>query len=105
MANNHDKMHRLKKEAAELFDSECFVCHKKYGRGFLFHHLKYIFGEHTYRDFEDTVKYNLYIIPIVIKNQYRFLLLCKKCHTTLERLKQRGRANLLRLLIALWMSE
>ncbi|MGI0022529.1 MAG: hypothetical protein ACRD9Q_06685 [Nitrososphaeraceae archaeon] len=104
MPNNHDKMHKMKREAAEIYGSICEICHKKYGRGFLFHHLNYVFGEYTYRDFEDTVKYNLYVIPIVLKNPKRFILLCKKCHTTVTRLKQREKNNLLRLLLVVWMT-
>lgn len=107
MVSQQDKMYKLKYEAAQLYGGKCFVCEKKYveRRGFLFHHLKYIFGEPTYRDFPDTIKYNLFIIPIVLKEPNRFLLLCKQCHTTLEKLKKRKKENFLRLLIALFRTE
>src|SRR3989442_15755183 len=97
-------MYKKKQKVAELFYSVCFVCGKKYGRGFTYHHLNYIFGEHTYRDFKDTVKYNIYILPIIIRSPERFLLVCKKHHTAITRLRQYGRFNLIRLLLAVWLT-
>lgn len=107
MVSKEDKMYELKFEVAKLFDSKCYVCEKTYRgkRGFLYHHLSYIFGEKIYRDFKSTVDYNLYILPIVKKDPNRFLLLCGPCHTTLEKLKRRKKENLLRLLNALWRTK
>jgi len=100
------KMYKKKKLVAEaFFRNECFVCRKAYGRGFTYHHLSYVFGEKIYRDFPDTIKYNLYILPIVAKNPERFMLLCKKHHTAVTRLKQYAKNTLLRLLIAVWNTE
>jgi len=99
-------MHKLKRETAELFGGVCFICNKPFGRSFLYHHLNYRFNERTYRDFEgDTVKYNLYILPIVRKEPDRFLLLCGRHHTVLSRLKKFGKLNLLRLLLAVYLTQ
>lgn len=105
MANKTDKMYALKYEVSKIFNSECFVCRKRYGRGFLYHHLKYFFNEKIYRDFRSTIDYNNYILPIVKENPDRFLLLCSPCHTTLERLKRRKMENRRRLLLALWLTQ
>jgi len=103
--NQSDEMYKMKYEVSKLFGSKCFVCEKKYGRGFLYHHLVYKFGEPIYRDFSSTIKYNNFILPIIKKEPQRFLLLCSPCHTTLEKLKRRKKENFLRLLIALFRTE
>src|SRR5438093_13473387 len=106
MPTQADRMYFKKRIVAEkYFYGVCFVCGRRYGRGFTYHHLKYVFGEYTYRDFPDTVKYNLYILPIVEKHPERFLLLCKKHHTAVTRLKQYLKINLVRLLLAVWLTE
>ena len=100
------KMYKKKKLVADkYFEGICFICRKKYGRGFTFHHLTYVLGERIYRDFPDTIKYNLYILPIVSKNPERFMLLCKKHHTSVTRLKQYSKSTLIRLLIAIWNTQ
>jgi len=37
-----------KKSLARLFRSRCFVCHKRFGKGFAYHHLWYDGGEPDY---------------------------------------------------------
>lgn len=93
-----------KRKVAELFNSECFVCRRPFGKGFTFHHLRYIDGEKTYRDFDDNVDYQLYILPIVKSDPKRFLLLCKKHHSALEKLKRFKQETLARLLEAVKMT-
>jgi len=94
-----------KREVAKLFNSECFVCKRPFGKGFTFHHLKYIQGEKTYRDFDDNADYQRYILPIVRAQPQRFLLLCKKHHSALEKLKRFKKETLTRLLQAVRMTK
>ena len=41
--------------AINLFDGMCYVCGKKYGKNFHFHHLTYRELEKTYRDLKITM--------------------------------------------------
>lgn len=81
---------QLKKEVAYLpqFDGKCYVCHKKFGKYFLFHHKSYVTGEKVYRDFSNTIAYNAYILPLIKKDPNRFTLLCRKHHNVIEKLKK-----------------
>lgn len=72
-----------RKKVAKLFNSECYICHKNFGKWFNFHHVEYRAGELTYRDFNDGLKYNEYILPIIEKMPDKFFLLCKPCHRLL----------------------
>lgn len=81
------KIHR-KQVATTLFDGECFVCKKKYGKNFQFHHLIYWEGGKTYRDFTNGDAYQKYILPIIEGNSVFFRLLCNKHHYTIEQLKK-----------------
>lgn len=87
------------------FKGVCFVCHKKFGKRFLFHHLTYIEGEKTYRDFTNSEDYQRYILPIVEANPQRFMLLCHKHHSVLEKLKRFKEENLNRLIKAVKMTK
>ncbi|MCZ6582672.1 MAG: hypothetical protein O6761_05830 [Thaumarchaeota archaeon] len=73
--------------AKELFNSECYVCHKRYGKRFHFHHLRYRDNEKTYNDFSNNDDYQLYILPIIEDRPFDFELLCNKHHYLVEILK------------------
>ena len=90
-----------KKETSyKYFDGICAVCSRKYGKGFAFHHLDYDPKELTYRDFKSSYAYNAYIIPIVIKNPKRFMLLCKKHHSAITHMLRYGEENLVNLIVS-----
>ena len=95
----------VKRQVAKLFSSRCFVCHRRFGKGFTFHHKYYIPEEKTYKDFKDPLDYQLYIIDIVRNNPTQFLLLCHRHHYSVENLKKFGALTLLRLLKAVKMSK
>jgi len=82
-----------KREVAKLFDSICYVCHKRYGKGFAFHHLFYVEGEKTFSDFGDTYKYHEYILPIIRGRIKGFLLVCKTHHHLIEWICKFGNTN------------
>ena len=88
-----------KREVAKLYNSVCFVCGKKYGKGFGFHHLFYIDGEQTFKDFKDTYRYHEYVLPIIRSRPNGFLLVCKTHHHLIEwicKFGDKNRANLYR---------
>ena len=87
------------------FKNRCYVCWKTFGKGFTFHHLNYIPGEPTYKDFTTTEGYNEFVLAIVEKYPTRFLLLCTKHHFAVEQLKKFGPDKRKRLLMALKMSK
>lgn len=66
--------------ANELFNGRCYVCHKKYGKGFAFHHTEYLDGDLQSKDFGNIIWYHAYLLPLVLDDPFRFFLLCKNCH-------------------------
>jgi len=102
--NKRKKISIEKKETAKLFGSRCFICHRRFGKRFLFHHKQYIEGERIHSDFKSTTDYNEYILPIIRKDKKRFILLCSGNHQTLERIKRMLPANRKRLYRAVSMS-
>lgn len=80
---------KLKHDVASMpqFDLKCYVCHRKFGKYFVFHHKTYINGDKIYSDFKDTYAYNEYVLPVIRNDPNRFALLCKKHHKVVEMLK------------------
>lgn len=70
--------------AKKYFKNRCYVCRRKYGKYFQFHHLWYIDNDITYHSFNDTKKYNDALMPLIIQNRKRFLLLCRAHHKYVE---------------------
>ena len=67
------------------YKNRCYVCHKKFGHGFAFHHLWYLKkGEVHYKDYKNSRKYNDDLSKLIIKNPRRFLLLCRPHHHYIE---------------------
>ncbi len=66
--------------AHQLFQGRCYVCRKKYGKGFGFHHTEYLKGELQSKDFGSIIWYHAYLLPILLEDPKRFFLLCKNCH-------------------------
>lgn len=103
--NRKQEIRAKKAEAAKLFGSKCFICERKFGKGFTFHHLYYKIGEKTYRDFKNGDDYNEYIVEIVKKNPRQFILLCRKHHIVLEWMLMYKEATFKRLLKAIKMTK
>jgi len=82
-----------KREVAKLFNSVCFVCGRRYGKGFAFHHLFYVEGEKTFSDFGDTYNYHEYVLPIIRDRIKGFLLVCKTHHHLIEWICKFGEKN------------
>jgi len=75
-----------KRRVASLprFKSRCFVCWKKFGKYFVFHHIYYVEGEPYHKAFKDSTNYQLAVLPIIENNPAQFLLLCKVHHHFVE---------------------
>jgi len=86
--NKKETIKKYKRQVAALFNSKCYVCHKKYGKNFHFHHLSYMDNEKTYEDFSNNDDYQLFILPIVEDRALEFELLCHKHHYLVEQLKR-----------------
>ena len=95
-----DIINKLKREVAAMpqFDLKCAVCHRKFGKYFVFHHIRYLDSDKIYSDFSDTFAYNEYVLPIIKKDPNRFALLCKKHHKVVEMLKMFKKENYERLI-------
>ena len=81
-------------EASILFHSECYLCHKKYGKNFQFHHITYRENEKKHSDFDSYYEYTMYVVSIICKRPDDFALLCKTCHyliTILQAIKDNSR--------------
>jgi hypothetical protein len=67
------------------YKNRCFVCHKKFGRGFAFHHLWYLKkNEVHYKNYKNSRKYNDDLTILIKRNPKRFLLLCRVHHHYIE---------------------
>ena len=84
--NQRQLLKQEKQKVALLprFKNRCFVCWKKFGSGFTFHHLWYNKNEPYHADYKDSTKYQLDLLPHVKKNPKQFLLLCKVHHHFVE---------------------
>ena len=92
MSNRHDELMAYKRYLAEsYFQGKCFVCGKKYGKGFAFHHIKY--DKSSYRDFKTRNEYIEFVNKEVLNAPHRFALLCKGHHHAIEQLKRYRQEN------------
>ena len=78
--NQMSIVQQKRKCTAKLFNNICYVCEKKFGGKFHFHHVQYRNGELKYSDFKSWVQYNEYVLPIIQKIPDKFALLCNTCH-------------------------
>ena len=91
----YEEMLRVAKKGR--FHSRCFVCWKKFGKGFHFHHLWYVDGEPMYRDYSNSTDYRIAVMPYIRKNPKQFLLLCTAHHRMVEWLAKMGDVKFRRL--------
>ena len=79
---NRKQLLEEKKRLATLpsFKSRCFICWKKFKKGFSFHHTWYDGNEPDYK----STKYFPYVFNQIRKNPRQFLLLCKAHHYFVE---------------------
>ena len=103
--NKKEEIKKYKRQVAILFNSECYVCKKKYGKRFHFHHLTYRDNEKTYRDFKSNYNYQVYILPIIEERPRDFELLCFKHHYLVEILKRFKSERLERLFVVVRKSK
>lgn len=90
-----------KEACAKLYGSRCFVCHKKFGKRFTFHHKDYeeITTFYTDRDYHEKLYKDIRATPA------KFLLLCNRHHYSIESLKKYNPKTLDRLIKAVKMSR
>jgi hypothetical protein len=74
--------------AQEFYSNRCYVCQKKFGKYFQFHHLWYYTDEQVFSDFSNPKKYWAYVSQRIMEEPNRFMLLCKICHSRID--KRRG---------------
>jgi hypothetical protein len=65
-----------KRELARKFNSRCYVCHRAFGKGFLFHHIYYDGGEPK----QGTNEYYEYVFNQIETHPEQFYLLCRAHH-------------------------
>ena len=75
-----------KRIAKQMLGGKCFVCGKNYGKGFVFHHIKY--DKSSYRDFKTADDYTKFVCDEVFNSPERFALLCRGHHHAVEQLKR-----------------
>jgi len=76
-----------RKETAKILGGKCYVCHKRWAKGFTFHHLFYRKRDRKYSDFPNSEAYNEYVLNVVRTEPDRFAILCIKHHRLVEILK------------------
>ena len=88
------KIKEKRDETAVLFNNQCTICLKKYGKNFHFHHVYYVEGQKKHSDFKSALDYNEYILPVIADNTAQFELLCRTCHrllTIMQMIKDNAR--------------
>lgn len=78
---------KRKRHVAKRFGIWYYVCHRRFGKGFAFHHKLYCTGEKKYSDFMTNYFYQKYILDIIEKRPGDFALLCQNHHRAVEILK------------------
>ena len=73
--------------AGLYFDGQCFICQKKFGKRFQFHHLWYEKNEKKWNDFSNADDYWEYVQVKIKENPKRFRLLCRMCHHRIDKPK------------------
>ena len=77
-----------KEVAIKYYNGKCFVCQKKFGKYFQFHHLRYEKNEKKWNDFVNPEEYWKYLQSKIFEDPTRFRLLCRICHSRID--KKRG---------------
>ena len=77
----------LGKLAKQYYNNKCYVCHRKFGKGFALHHMWY-YAEYEVRhsDYKDRNHYYRDLEALVHNYPTRFALLCKNHHFLVERM-------------------
>jgi hypothetical protein len=71
--------------AKKYYKNRCYVCHKKFGKYFAFHHLWYEIKDARYSMFKsNTNKYHIELAKYIKLNPKRFILLCRGHHHLVE---------------------
>lgn len=71
--------------AKKYYKNRCYICRKRFGKGFAFHHLKYEEQDAIYKNYKgNSDKYHRDLERFIISNPKRFLLLCKPHHHFVE---------------------
>jgi hypothetical protein len=73
-----------KRLAKKYYNNRCYVCHKKFGKYFAFHHLWYEESDAIYKNFKNSNTYHVELERFITLNPKRFLLLCKAHHHLVE---------------------
>jgi hypothetical protein len=80
---------------------KCYVCHcEKSHSGMTFHHLWYLKGERTYKDFANPLEYYQYLAPLIRDQPERFLYVCNTHHQAITRLHRFAKIKRNRLIKA-----
>ena len=107
--NKVEQRKQLILQLGKNYHSKCYICnspdsHWKKRRGFTFHHLQYDRSEKTHSSFPKTsegkLDYMIYLAPIILKFEKRFMYLCNKCHYALTSLIKYSESVYKRLLRA-----
>jgi hypothetical protein len=95
--------------ALKYYNGKCFVCEKKFGKYFQFHHLYYLESEKKFSDFEKPEQYWEYVSKKILDDPQRFLLLCRICHSRIDRkrggLSRMKKDKVVRLFLATMRTE
>jgi len=89
---------------SRLYGERCYVCHRRFGKGFTFHH-KYYISDGTQATIYTDKDYHKHIYKEIRKNPKQFLLVCNKHHYNIEKLKKYDTKKLDRLIKAVKMSQ
>lgn len=98
-----------KEVAIKYFQGRCFICEKKFGKYFQFHHLHYYKDEKVFSDFRQQKDYWKYVSEKIIEEPRRFMLLCRVCHSRIDKrrggIKRMKTDKVIRLFVAVLLSQ
>ena len=74
---------RCKREIKSVLGGHCHICNRSDSKQFHIHHMCYIPADIIYDNYKVKYEYYIDLHPVVMKETWRFRLLCGTCHSLL----------------------
>lgn len=72
---------RRKQEIKSILGGRCHICRRTDARQFHIHHMCYMPDDITYDSYKVKSEYYIHLHPVVMRETWRFRLLCGTCHS------------------------
>ena len=80
---------KCKQETKSVLGGRCHICHRTDARQFHIHHMCYMPDDVIYDNYKVKNEYYIRLHPVVMRDMWRFRLLCGTCHGLIGQLSTR----------------